>query len=130
MKNNPAVPEGSLKSKPTWLNTFGCSATSAFFVLGDKRRSQLLLGFTPSKEVSNGSAFADYFDRAAHGRLANLGLQSKLGLRPQRWLGSGAFGRVGAGAHGAHSPWLLTEYGCGKEYAEDRKEMEDFRGVR
>jgi hypothetical protein len=25
------VPGGSLKSKPTWLNAFGCSATSAFF---------------------------------------------------------------------------------------------------
>ena len=25
---------GSLKSKPTWSNTFGCSATSAFFVFG------------------------------------------------------------------------------------------------
>ena len=33
MKNNPAVPEGSLKSKPTWWNTSGCSATSAFFVV-------------------------------------------------------------------------------------------------
>ena len=33
MKNNPAVPGGSLKSKPTWSNTFGCSATSAFFVV-------------------------------------------------------------------------------------------------
>ena len=40
MKNNPALPGGSLKSKPTWSNAFGCSATSAFFVLGDKRRSE------------------------------------------------------------------------------------------
>ena len=40
MKSNPALPGGSLKSKPTWSNTFGCSATSAFFVLGDKRRSE------------------------------------------------------------------------------------------
>ena len=30
MKNNPALPGGLLKSKPTWSNTFGCSATSAF----------------------------------------------------------------------------------------------------
>ena len=30
MKSNPAVPGGSLTSKPTWWNTFGCSATSAF----------------------------------------------------------------------------------------------------
>ncbi len=35
MKSNPAVPGGSLVSKPTWSNTFGCSATSAFFVFGD-----------------------------------------------------------------------------------------------
>ena len=30
MKNNPALPGGLLKSKPTWSNTFGYSATSAF----------------------------------------------------------------------------------------------------
>jgi len=32
MKGNPAVPGGLLTSKPTWLCTKGCSATSAFFV--------------------------------------------------------------------------------------------------
>ena len=32
MKNNLAVPGGSLKSKPMWSNTCGCSATSAFFL--------------------------------------------------------------------------------------------------
>jgi uncharacterized protein YbcI len=32
MKSNPAVPGGSLMSKPTWSNTSGCSATSAFFI--------------------------------------------------------------------------------------------------
>ena len=31
MKSNPALPGGSLVSKPTWSNTSGCSATSAFF---------------------------------------------------------------------------------------------------
>jgi hypothetical protein len=31
MKGNPAVPGGSLKSKPAWLSTFGCLAASAFF---------------------------------------------------------------------------------------------------
>ena len=31
MKGNPAVPGGSLKSKPTWLSTYGCLAASAFF---------------------------------------------------------------------------------------------------
>ena len=36
MKNNPALPEGSLKSKPTWPNTFGCSATSAFLFLATR----------------------------------------------------------------------------------------------
>ena len=34
MKSNSAVPGGSLKSKPTWWNTCGCSTTSAFVVLG------------------------------------------------------------------------------------------------
>ena len=33
MKGNPVLPGGSLKSKPTWWNTFGCSAMSAFFRL-------------------------------------------------------------------------------------------------
>ena len=33
MKGNPARPGRPLKSKPTWWNTFGCSATSAFFIL-------------------------------------------------------------------------------------------------
>jgi hypothetical protein len=37
MKNNPDLPGGSLKSKPTWPNAFGCSATSAFCVPGGKR---------------------------------------------------------------------------------------------
>ena len=45
MKNNPALPGGSLKSKPMWSNTFGWSATSAFFVLSDVRPSQLSKGF-------------------------------------------------------------------------------------
>ena len=40
MKSNPALLGGLLKSKPTRSNTFGCSATSAFFVLGDKRHSE------------------------------------------------------------------------------------------
>ena len=42
MEGNPDLPGGSLASKPTWWNTSGCSATSAFFVLaghpnGDER---------------------------------------------------------------------------------------------
>ena len=32
-KNNSALPGGLLKSKPTWPNAYGCSTTSAFFVL-------------------------------------------------------------------------------------------------
>ena len=32
MQGNPAVPGGSLTSKPTWSNALGCSATSAFFM--------------------------------------------------------------------------------------------------
>ena len=31
MKDDPAVPGGPLKSKPTWLSTFGRLAASAFF---------------------------------------------------------------------------------------------------
>jgi hypothetical protein len=41
MKGNPAGPGGSLTSKPTWSNTSGCSATSAFyFACGGAGRSQ------------------------------------------------------------------------------------------
>ena len=36
MKNNPTLPGGSLKSKPTWPNAFGCSATSAFLFLATR----------------------------------------------------------------------------------------------
>jgi hypothetical protein len=32
MKSSPVVPEGSLKSKPTWPITLGCSATSVFLL--------------------------------------------------------------------------------------------------
>ena len=38
MKGNPALPGGSLTSKPMWSNTSGCSATSAFFVLSESAR--------------------------------------------------------------------------------------------
>ena len=31
-KVQPALAGGSLRSKPTWWNTSGCSTTSAFFV--------------------------------------------------------------------------------------------------
>jgi hypothetical protein len=33
MKSNLALPGGLLTSKPTWSNTFGCSTTSALFLL-------------------------------------------------------------------------------------------------
>jgi uncharacterized protein YbcI len=51
MKSNPAVPGGSFESKPTWSNTFGCSATSAFFVLGCERRSQSLREGNPMEKI-------------------------------------------------------------------------------
>ena len=38
MKSNSALPGGLLKSKPTWSNAFGCSATSAFLFLGIRGR--------------------------------------------------------------------------------------------
>jgi hypothetical protein len=34
IKSTPVFPGGLLTSKPTWSNARGCSATSAFFVLG------------------------------------------------------------------------------------------------
>ena len=48
MKSNPAVPGGSLTSKPTWSNAFGCSATSAFFLyVGIGRREHCLEDTVP-----------------------------------------------------------------------------------
>jgi hypothetical protein len=44
MKSNPAMPRGSLMSKPTWPNTSGCSATSAFFVFGNYGVAQVVNG--------------------------------------------------------------------------------------
>jgi hypothetical protein len=37
MKGNPAVSGSLLTSKPTWSNTSGCFATSAFLLVGAKR---------------------------------------------------------------------------------------------
>jgi hypothetical protein len=37
-EEQPAAAGGSLTSKPTWLNSFGCSATSAFLLLVRKDR--------------------------------------------------------------------------------------------
>jgi len=37
MESNPAMLGGSLTSKPTWSDTSGCSAASAFFVLGSAK---------------------------------------------------------------------------------------------
>ena len=34
MKDNPLVPGGPSKSEPTWLNAFGCLATSVLFLIG------------------------------------------------------------------------------------------------
>ena len=39
---NPASSMGSLKSKPTRPNVFGCSAASAYCVSGDKPRGKSL----------------------------------------------------------------------------------------
>ena len=40
MKDNPALPGGSLKSKPTWGNTLKRFPTSAFFAFGGTGSSQ------------------------------------------------------------------------------------------
>ena len=40
MKSKPAVPGGSLASKPTWTNTLRCLSTSAFFVVRSANRPQ------------------------------------------------------------------------------------------
>jgi len=52
MKGNPAVPGGSLTSKPTCSNTSGCSATPAFFspaMARDGRSRQGRTGSLPER---------------------------------------------------------------------------------
>ena len=52
MKSNPAVPGGSLASRPTWSNTSGCSATSAFFVFGHNGVTQVVNGIEVDPPVT------------------------------------------------------------------------------
>ena len=78
------MPGGSLVSKPTWWNTFGCSATSAFFVLGDVRRSTNIVGRESDGEPQSNRGTADCssgnrFPTAADGPRAQIG-----GRGPQR----------------------------------------------
>jgi hypothetical protein len=47
MKGNPAVPGGSLTSKPTWSHTAGCSTTSAFFVAVLAQSAEAQKGLLP-----------------------------------------------------------------------------------
>ena len=64
MEGSPAVPGGSLTSKPTWLITCGWSATSVFLLPcgGIKlSRSPVMFAFDP---LSKGSE--DYGYRANH----------------------------------------------------------------
>jgi hypothetical protein len=51
MKNNPAVPGGSLKSKPTWPNAFGCSATSAFLFSALQEMAGVLSEYTKTNRT-------------------------------------------------------------------------------
>jgi uncharacterized protein YbcI len=48
------TPGGSLMSKPTWWNTFECSATSAFFVFGwnDQMTTKKDLLVTPAPSIA------------------------------------------------------------------------------
>ena len=41
MKSNPVVPGGLSVSKPTWWDTFGCSATSAFLFFTQKEGAKM-----------------------------------------------------------------------------------------
>jgi HSP20 family molecular chaperone IbpA len=64
LESNPAVPRGSIESKPTWRNALGCSATSAFFVFLAKsqkegpKMSEHLIKIAPETVA--------YADRATH----------------------------------------------------------------
>ena len=105
MKGNPAWPGGLLTSKPTWSNTFGCSATSAFlFRLPRRSGPRPARGFRPSKGVINESRYdlADCFDPASFRGFSQMGIQPELGLWPQRRPGVGVGGRTDPRACGAH----------------------------
>jgi len=51
MESNPAVPGGSLASKPTWSNSFGCSTTSAFFCFSVVQDTPYLSGRRNATEI-------------------------------------------------------------------------------
>src|SRR5689334_11535421 len=59
IKSNPAMPGGSLTSKPTWWNAFRCSVTSVFFALRWPCNHCKLLARTNNHEcfrIGNGRA--------------------------------------------------------------------------
>ena len=87
MKSNPALPGGLLKSKPTWSNAFGCSATSAFFVLGDKRRSQPSPGFKHRKGFPMGLILLIILIVLLMGGLPTWGYSRSWGYGPSGGLG-------------------------------------------
>src|SRR5258708_4860987 len=91
MKGNPAVPEGSLTSKPTWWNTFGCPTTSAFFSLALARDGRDHEGGTDEQVRPNHGAA----DRASCHRLR----ATEDG--PRTPVGGGGGGRGHAGDHAA-----------------------------
>ena len=51
MESNPGVPGGLLTSKPTWSNTFGSFATSAFLFSEIRNRPQEASIFWSSRNV-------------------------------------------------------------------------------
>ena len=66
MKGNPAVPGGSLKSKPTWSDTPGCSATSVFLFSAEKRDAK---GARPQTTSEKGGAVMGAKAQVLKGRI-------------------------------------------------------------
>ena len=53
MKGTPVMPGGLLTSKPTWSNTSGCSATSAFFSRSAARNERNQLRMNPMEKLNS-----------------------------------------------------------------------------
>lgn len=70
MKGTSARPGGSLRSKPTWLSTFGCLTTSAFFFA-------LAAGTSPTQERIRCTGY-----RWQNSALARLAIQRWIGIVP------------------------------------------------
>ena len=87
MKSNSALLGGSLKSKPTWSNTFGCSATSAFFCSWQRETFVTITRFHHRKGLPMGLILLIILIVLLMGGLPRWGYSQNWGYGPSGILG-------------------------------------------